>query len=159
MTDLTATEEMLTETVGGWIDAGCPDIEGLGHTNKRNLLCPAAIGSHGTDIFGVFNPTTGVVHYLNVVIPLPSVIRDVVNSSELCERARIATECQTYRCLYWQGGCRLGWFVANLESPKNSAGQTCPIFLQCRWNAEYGTSICKGCSRLRALPIGRQQNA
>ena len=158
MTSLTATEEILTIAVNDWFNEGCPEIPSLGHTSKRNLLCPAAIGSHGKDVFGVFNPETGRVRYLNVVIPLPSVTREVVDSAILCERARITTECQTYRCRYWQGGCRLGWFVANVNVPEKAAKQSCPISQQCRWNAEYGESICQGCSRVRALPIDDPQN-
>jgi len=153
MTDRTATEEILTKTVGDWFDAGCPDIPGLGHTNKRNLLCPAAMDSHGNQIFGVFEESEGRIRYLDAVIPIPSVVREVVKSDQLCERSRIAADCQTLKCHYWQGGCRLGWFISRTDSPSRFSVQRCAISDSCRWHAEYGESACSGCSKVRALSI------
>jgi hypothetical protein len=151
MTDRTATEEILTKTVGDWFNAGCPDIPDLGHTNKRNLLCPAAMESHGSEVFGIFEPSEGQIRYLDAVIPLPSVVRDIVESDQLCERTRISADCQTLKCHYWQGGCRLGWFVSRLDSPSHASDPLCAISDRCRWQAEYGDTVCKGCSKVRAI--------
>ena len=153
MTARTVTEKALTKTVGEWFRDGCPEISDLGHSSKRNLLCPAAMGPHGNEVFGVFDPSTGQVRYLNEVIPLPRVTREVVGSDQLCERARLSTECQTYRCRYWQGGCRLGWFVSQVEVSTRAVDRVCPISQRCRWRAEYGDKACGGCSKVRALPI------
>ena len=153
MTNQTATEEILTKKVGGWINAGCPDIPNLGHSNKQNLLCPAAMESHGSEVFGVFEPSEGQIRYLDAVIPLPSVVREVVESDQLCERTRISADCQTLKCHYWQGGCRLGWFVSRTDSSTRMSDQLCAISDRCRWHAEYGESACKGCSKVRALSI------
>ena len=151
MTNRTATEEILTNAIGEWINTGCQDIPNLGHTNKRNLLCPAAMESHGTEVFGVFEPSEGRVLFLDAVIPLPSIIRDVVNSDQLCERTRISADCQTLKCHYWQGGCRLGWFVSQIDSPPHTSDPLCAISDRCRWHAEYGNTACDGCSKIRAI--------
>jgi hypothetical protein len=107
--------------------------------------------AHGTKVFGVFEPSDGRVLFLDAVIPLPSVIREVVNSDQLCERTRISADCQTLKCHYWQGGCRLGWFVSQIDSPSHTSDPLCAISGRCRWHAEYGDTACEGCSKVRAI--------
>jgi hypothetical protein len=107
--------------------------------------------SHGSGVFGVFEPSEGQIRYLDAVIPLPSVARDIVESDQLCERTRISADCQTLKCHYWQGGCSLGWFVSRLDSPTDVSNQLCAISDRCRWRAEYGDTVCKGCSKVRAI--------
>lgn len=153
MTPRTVTEEVLNGRVRDWVSAGHPEISGLGHSCKRSLLCPAAIGSHGTEVFGVFDPSLGQVRFLPEVISLPQVTRDVVGADQLCERARLSARCETYRCQYWQGGCRLGWFVSKVEVTTSSVGRMCAISQRCRWRAENGERVCGGCAEVRALPL------
>jgi hypothetical protein len=159
MNSRTPTEDILIRRVSNWFNAGRPKVTGLGLTSRRNLLCPAALGSHGQEVFGVFDESTGEVQFLNSVITLPQIAREVVNSEQLCDRARLSADCQTTRCNYWQGGCRLGWFVSKVNMPSFSVKQSCPISQRCRWKAEYGEGICKRCSRIRALLIDDYQNA
>jgi len=114
-----------------------------------SLTCPSLQVSLKGKIFG-FRKTTDVkFQFLETPIAVSRRASVALATRSFQERVRIAGPCVTSACGNWsESGCRLGHAVAAAAGGPPEGQQNCAIRSSCRWFAERGSQVCRGCSFL-----------
>jgi hypothetical protein len=149
----TEVESQIVKSVSDWVKAGSPNLDGLGSTKQTGLSCPSASNSHGDKVFAVFDESKDELRYLSAAVEVPEIVKITLDMNNFALKNRLEGKCVTSSCDYWQGACRLGYFVSKVEVPVQVMSKHCAIRNTCRWYKENGPKICETCAFVRNLPV------
>jgi hypothetical protein len=150
----TTAESELLQVLSSWIEKGRPFVQGMGSAGDSPLSCPSASDKHGEKVFATFDEHTGELSYLSEPIVMPDIAKENLDLDRFVEKNRLAGQCYTKTCQHWQGACRLGYFVSNINVSVSRKSRQCAIEDNCRWLKENGPKVCGPCGSIRNLPFG-----